>query len=794
MRAFRWGRGWRFRRVQSLAARKMARTGLPTLPLLLGLLLWVSALLLLNLTAERPYSGLTLGQRAPVTVVAQVDFKCEDIARTDLNRQQAVAAVPPFFTIDLAPLNTAFRALDKLVDRLEKERLTDTQKSGDAALERAIGNVLDLLGLPLTPAEALALFPADAEEAVREALKKNLRDIWVQGIISPEEKESAFQGLASAGAVGLHSPDGMFRSPVPLDDLLLPGGALEAVTQRIPDKSGDFSIPRAPLTALLRPWIVPNLVYDLKTTTQRRKAASQAVEPVTTRVLAGTTLVEAGEPVTPQVLEYLQTHERRRRQLESPYDLWLKQIGNAGLLLGALIACAGLLHMLLPQVLLSPRHLLLLIVLSLVSLGPTRLLVDVAGRTGLLSSTLGEFVLPLALSPLLAVILLGAPAAIAVGAWNSLVTAILFDHSFSVLLLGLLVTVVATLAARDVRKRSRIYRAGALIGLAEVLVAISFAAIHGVPGRMLLIQAGTGFVGGMVCALLAILLIPLLELAFRVTTNLTLLELCDLSHPLLQRLAMEAPGTYHHSIVVANLAQAAAQHIGANALLVRAAAYFHDIGKLAKPEFFIENMRSGDNPHDNLTPQMSTLVITSHVKEGLGLARRYRLPSSVADGIEQHHGNGVVSYFYHRARQQQQQDAEVGNGSGRPTEPNVPDQDFRYDGKRPQTREMAILSLADSVEAAARALEKPTPARIKSLVRDIANAKLRDGQFDACPLTLGDLAEIQRSFVFTLASMMHVRIAYPSDETKPAQSTEPGLAEDRQHAETDSEPGEPDRK
>lgn len=787
---FSRGKGRAFRRAESLAARKTARARIPTLPLLLGLLLWVSALVLLNLTPDRPFSGLTPGQRAPLTVVAQVDFKCEDLARTDLNRQQALASVPPSFTVDSAPLHTASRALDKFVERLvaERERQAAALKPDSDALARSVGGVLDLLGLPLTPDQALALFPPEAEDAVREAIKKSARDVWGRGIVSPEDRDSAFQGLATAGSIGLQSSDGLWKSPVRLNELLLPSDALAAALERMPEKAGETVLPRPALEALLKPWFVPNLVYDRRTTTEQRRVAAQAVEPVMARVTTGTMLVEAGEPVTPQVLEYLQKHEQRRRQLESPYDLLLKQIGNAGLLMGALIVCAGLLHVWAPALPLNPRHLLLLIVISLVSLAPTRLVVNVVGRTGLLSPTLIEFVLPLSLSPLLAVILLGVPAAVIVGAWNSLVMAILFDHSFSVLILGLLVSVVATLAARDVRKRSRIYRAGALIGLAEVLVAIAFAAIHGVPGPVLLIQAGTGLVGGMVYALLTILLIPLLEWAFRVTTNLTLLELCDLSHPLLQRLAMEAPGTYQHSIVVANLAQEAAQKVGANALQVRAAAYFHDIGKLAKPEFFIENMRPGANPHDALAPRMSSLIITSHVKEGLGLARRYRIPATVAAGIEQHHGNGLVSYFYHRARQQKEEGE--GNGSA---ESAVPDQEFRYGGRRPQTREMAILALADSVEAAARTLESPTPARIENLVNDIAAGKLRDGQFDECPLTLGDLGAIRRSFVFTLANMMHLRVAYPPDETKSPQPAEPDLSEDAESEEADPEPGRPDQ-
>jgi hypothetical protein len=247
-----------------------------------------------------------------------------------------------------------------------------------------------------------------------------------------------------------------------------------------------------------------------------------------------------------------------------------------------------------------------------------------------------------------------------------------------------------------------------------------------------------------------------------------------MGNPLLQRLAMEAPGTYHHSIMVANLGAAAAREIGANELLVRVCAYFHDIGKLTKPEFFIENAQYRHNPHDDLAPSMSTLVITSHVKEGLTLAMRHKLPRVVLDGIREHHGTGLVSYFYHRARQQKE--AEQSAGSTR--NGDVQEQDFRYPGPRPTTPEMAILSLADSLEAASRSMEKPTASRIENLVSEIIRSKLDDGQLNETRLTLAQLSAIRRSFVFTLTNMLHGRVAYPQDENRNKQSTAKSPASD----------------
>jgi putative nucleotidyltransferase with HDIG domain len=272
-------------------------------------------------------------------------------------------------------------------------------------------------------------------------------------------------------------------------------------------------------------------------------------------------------------------------------------------------------------------------------------------------------------------------------------------------------------------------------------------------------------------ALLAILLLPLFEYIFRQTTALTLLEHLDLSHPLLQRLAMEAPGTYQHSIVVANMAQAAAQAVGANELLARVGAYFHDIGKLLRPEYFVENIGHRENPHDQLPPQMSSRFIASHVREGLKLLREHKVPGCILDAVEQHHGTGLITFFYRRAR------VAAESKSASPEERLVNEEDFRYQGRKPTNREMGILALADSVEAAARALDQRDVENLERLVRQVMDTKLQDGQLDECPLTMADLAMIRRAFVFTLANMWHLRIVYPQDATDLHQPATPPAPE-----------------
>ncbi|MER3461456.1 MAG: phosphohydrolase, partial [candidate division GAL15 bacterium] len=240
--------------------------------------------------------------------------------------------------------------------------------------------------------------------------------------------------------------------------------------------------------------------------------------------------------------------------------------------------------------------------------------------------------------------------------------------------------------------------------------------------------------------------LPYLEDLFDVVTPIKLLELSNPGHPLLRRLQLEAPGTYHHTLMVANLAEAAAVAVGADPLLARVGAYYHDVGKLRRPGFFVENQVGGNNPHDRISPSLSALTLAAHVRDGLELARQYRLPRVVVDFIAQHHGTSLMAYFYHRALEQQG-----------PVDPEA----FRYEGPKPRSREAAIVMLADGVEAAARSVQNPTPDRIRELVRRIVRERLEDGQLDRCDLTFRDLESITQAFARLLVSMFHPRLEYP---------------------------------
>ena len=297
---------------------------------------------------------------------------------------------------------------------------------------------------------------------------------------------------------------------------------------------------------------------------------------------------------------------------------------------------------------------------------------------------------------------------------------------------------------------------------------------------------GTGSAAAFGTAVLTALLIsgllPIFEGAFHLTTDISWLELSDLNHKLLRQMQLEAPGTFHHSLVVAALAEAAAEKIGANAPMCRVCSYFHDVGKLKKPGYFIENQHDGaENPHDTLTPTMSSLIIIAHVKDGVDLAVKHKLNPRIIDVIQEHHGDSLVYFFYRRAQEQKKtRDWKKSTAASKipRTCRSIDEKNFRYPGPRPSTRESGIIALADTVESASRSLKKPTPAKIRAMVDDLVRAKIHDGQLDDCPLTLRELAIVKESFSTTLRSMLHSRIDYPKDDERAATATKRAVRSD----------------
>jgi putative nucleotidyltransferase with HDIG domain len=306
-------------------------------------------------------------------------------------------------------------------------------------------------------------------------------------------------------------------------------------------------------------------------------------------------------------------------------------------------------------------------------------------------------------------------------------------------------------------------KAGLGVGLVNMASVAAFTLSEGTAGlsQPALERYFWGLMNGVVSAILSMGLLPFLEGMFNVITPMKLIELSNPNQPLLKKLLVEAPGTYHHSVVVGNLAEAAAEAVGGNSLLSRVGAYYHDVGKTKRPYFFIENQMGIENPHDKTSPTLSTLIITSHVRDGAEMAREHKLPEPVVNFIREHHGTTLVSYFYNRAAEADRSE-------------EVVEADFRYEGPKPGSKETAIVMLADSVEAAVRAMDKPAPARIEQAVKKIIGDRLADHQLDRCDLTLRDLDTIAVTFTRVLSGMFHPRIDYPEYTSKEQSEGEGG--------------------
>jgi len=394
-----------------------------------------------------------------------------------------------------------------------------------------------------------------------------------------------------------------------------------------------------------------------------------------------------------------------------------------------------------------------------------------------LTPEMGWLLAPYAFAPLVLSVLLGRNHGLYAAVFVSLWSSVLFGRiDASLLVISLISGFTAVYLTLQVRRRGQLIRAGVGVGLAIWLSSLSFGMIGPInlfppmdnDWGMIGLQSALTLGNGIITAMIVGGALPMLEHLFQITTDVSWLELSDLNHPLLRRMTIEAPGTYHHSLVVANLAEAAAEKIGANATLCRVCSYFHDVGKLVKPEYFTENMNFERNPHDDLAPSMSALIIIAHVKEGVDLALKNKLNQRIIDIIQEHHGTSLVYYFYQRAIQQQE-DARAGGKIMNIREEDIPEvqeESFRYSGPKPQTKESAIVSLADIVESASRSLEKPTPQKIEQLVNELIEERIADGQLDECDLTLGELRVIAKRFRFTLMTMLHTRIAYPKHESK----------------------------
>ena len=575
---------------------------------------------------------------------------------------------------------------------------------------------------------------------------------------------TAVEEVVSRGVADM-LPPGQYNRVVIVDDqsetlrdlpAITPQGRLLEVLTEALRRAGLSPTDAVWTASLARRFVTPNLIYDAEETRAKQELARQTV-PTVREFIKGEKILGRGDRVTEQQAVFLAAlRERLRGDRTATAGTGEHLLAVAGRLLAVLLVLAisgWLAWVYFPTTLANWRTLLALVAFMVLGLA--------AAAFALAHPTLGPLAVPVTLVALLTTVLFKDRVGYLVTATQVALLSVLPDAMPLALTALLLLGVAAVVTVRRIQKRSQFYQVIGFLTAFSFVLLLVVQAVRGDAGGLTAAAVATALLAPAVSVAFALFLLPIVEPLVGISSDLTLLELSDLNHPLLKRMALQSPGTYHHSQVVAQLAEQAARAIGANALQVRVGALFHDIGKMLKAEYYVENQRPGQgrNKHDELSPSMSALIISSHVRDGIELARKWRLPYEVIDFIPQHHGTQVMEYFYHKALE----------GDGNET---VKVDDFRYPGPKPQRRETAVLMLADAVEAATRSLAKPTPSRIKEITRQICDKRMLSGELDESQLTLSDLARIREAFIPLLTGIHHARIAYPGQKNR-----EPGKRE-----------------
>jgi putative nucleotidyltransferase with HDIG domain len=686
----------------------------------------VIALLRENVVEYRP------GQWAPHNIVSRVDFGFTDWDRFTQAQERARETAPRVYRATGDAWGELEQFLLSLPDRVAGSTLSQ--------LSPELQSHLDNTALAKLQESAASERRGAWTEMVRQYTSK-IRALKLVILPDEQRRQEVGRTIAIAGA-GASSGDGVY-SPAA-------GKMREEISAKINKLAADeFPLMLGePILALTLERIKPTHSLDETATAQARAAAASGVPESEARVsYAADQIIASRGEITPKIYQVLKAENEAFLKSLGARRVWAR-VGLVGCVGILTVALAGYVARFQPRVVRNHAR-----GIGIAALLASTLLLAQLAAVG--SSPLYVFgVAPTILVAMILAIAYDQRFAVGVGSIHAALVTLALGAPLSFLLILWSGVVTCCFLLDDVRTRSKLIEVGgatalAMIGATITAGLLGFHPIEHIVRSCLYVGAAGLAVGFVVLGIL-----PFIESFFRITTSMTLLELADVSHPLLRRLALEAPGTYNHSLQVATLAEEAAEAIGANGLLCRVASYFHDVGKIIKPDYFVENQAGGVSRHLNLDPNLSLLIIIGHVKDGLELAREYNLPTSLFPFIQQHHGTTLVEYFYHRAcTQQEQRDA-----GGR----SVSDTEFRYKGPKPKSREIAVVMLADCIESATRSMTEPTAGRIEALVHDLAMKRMSDGQFDECDLTMRDLERIERALVKTLLGIYHGRIAYPS--------------------------------
>lgn len=482
--------------------------------------------------------------------------------------------------------------------------------------------------------------------------------------------------------------------------------------------------------------IKPNFFLDEDRTEELRQNAIKDVDPI--MIKKDQIIVKYGEPVTERQIEILQDLDMLNEESKVQWRLYSSL---TILILGIMILQWSYLYRYYRTKYDDNRTLLLINLLSCISVALARIV-------GMVS----PFLIPFACIPLLMTLLVNYKISLVINVLNVILISGSVGFNIEAIILAIVNTVMGAMVLRKMQARNDIFYSTAIIMIVNIVCAFSIGTLLSNNTLEIVKRAGIASIGSITAAVFTIGLLPFFEFTFDIVTTMKLLELANPNQPLLKRLLIEAPGTYHHSVLVANLAEVAAEEVGANTILARVGAYYHDVGKIKRPYFFKENQMGMENPHNKIAPNLSALIIVSHVKDGLELAREYKIPQVIQEIIGQHHGNSLVKYFYITMKNTAQDKDEV------------KEEDFRYPGPIPKGKETAIVMLADSVEASVRSINEPSIEKIETMVDNIFKDKLNDGQLSGCDLTFYDLEKVKKAFLKALTGIYHQRIEYPEEK------------------------------
>ncbi|MFC1666242.1 HD family phosphohydrolase [Candidatus Omnitrophota bacterium] len=681
------------------------------------------------------------GDIALRSIYAPFDLKIKgdiNTKATDSSREKAMDSVDPVYVFDAEAQGRVLKKAESIIDALIplKETPEVIEEERQAAIKEiaASHNLSEVLILDILELEELGEFFGHAKETIGHFMSME--------IISASEldrlKDDKTEFIMLMGKTEGTEREAAIRDCVTLEDLRKKVEAFSSSSIRDRKKRpvvADF------VNAILN----INVIYDKEETEARKRVASEGAVSIFNliEVKKNETILNKGERIGKGHIVKLKGLEQ-----SEPSAMKIGSVFAIAILMGLfMLLVAFYVKFYEPSLAAGNKELVLLAIICVLMLVTAKLIVMSPWPSNLV---------PVAVASMLIAILINNRLAIIVTCFLSILVGMISGNRLDIAGVSLIGGIVGIFAIRRVRRRSQVITAGISVGFANMSYLIGIGLASSLDFSTYITEALFGFTNGIISAVIVTGILPIFENTFKITTDISLLELADLNHPLLKEMVIKAPGTYHHSLVVGNLAEAACESIGANSLLARVSSYFHDIGKLEKSSYFSENQTLGASAHDKLSPTMSSLIITSHVKNGVELAQRYKLNKKIIDIIKQHHGTGLVFYFFKRALEKVVNE-EVG------------EQSFRYPGPKPQTREAACVLLADSVEAGSRALDDPTPSRIKGLVRKIINNKFIDGQLDECDLTLKDLEKIAKVFTHILTGIFHTRVEYPEGPEKKKQ-------------------------